>query len=82
MQGIPLRVVDTAGLRSTDDPIESLGVQRTRAQIVVADLVVWVLDGSEGITATDRALAARIEVPQARLPLSPPTATFASTRGA
>lgn len=57
LRGIPVRAIDTAGLRETVDPVERLGVERTHAQVAAADLVVWVVDASEGLTDADRALA-------------------------
>ena len=54
--GIPVRAADTAGLRETTDSVEMLGVARTRARLAEADLVVWVLDASEGYTVDDEAL--------------------------
>jgi len=47
MGGIPVTVVDTAGLRETDDPVEVLGIARTRAAIVGADLAVVMVDARE-----------------------------------
>ncbi|MDQ1303567.1 MAG: tRNA modification GTPase, partial [Pseudomonadota bacterium] len=47
IDGLPLHVVDTAGLRSTLDPVEQEGVARTRAQLGVADLALLVIDASE-----------------------------------
>ena len=44
LQGIPLTLIDTAGLRESDDPIERLGVERTRREIEQADLVILVRD--------------------------------------
>lgn len=56
--GIPLRLVDTAGVRETDDPIEQAGVRRARAKVSAADLVLLVVDGAAGLTAEDeRAMA-------------------------
>lgn len=46
LRGAPVRLVDTAGIRATDDLIEGLGVARAREQVERADLVVWVVDGS------------------------------------
>jgi len=46
VSGIPVVAVDTAGLRSTQDEVERLGVERTRAMISVADLILLVLDAS------------------------------------
>ncbi|MFM7320716.1 MAG: tRNA uridine-5-carboxymethylaminomethyl(34) synthesis GTPase MnmE [Armatimonadota bacterium] len=46
VDGIPVRFVDTAGLRSTDDPVESQGVERSRRRAGDADIVVVVLDAT------------------------------------
>jgi tRNA modification GTPase len=51
--GIPLKIMDTAGLRHTRDQVEVEGVRRTRDRMARADLVIWVVDGSEPITAQD-----------------------------
>jgi tRNA modification GTPase len=52
--GIPLRLVDTAGVRETSDLIEAEGVRRAREKIAGADLILFVIDGSRGLTADDR----------------------------
>ena len=46
LEGVPLVVVDTAGLRETHDPVERLGVERSRREIQAADLVLRVIDVS------------------------------------
>lgn len=46
LQGIPVRLIDTAGVRPTEDSIELQGVTRTRAQVETADLILEVVDGS------------------------------------
>lgn len=46
VDGLPIRIVDTAGIRQSDDPVEREGVRRARAQIAQADLVLWVRDVS------------------------------------
>jgi len=61
LRGVPVRAIDTAGLRETTDAVESLGVQRTRAQLAAADLVLWLLDASEGLTPADREIAAELD---------------------
>ena len=53
VRGIPLKIMDTAGLRHTRDQVEVEGVRRTRDRLARADLVIWVVDGSEPITAQD-----------------------------
>lgn len=44
--GFPVTVVDTAGIRETDDPVEEEGVRRARARAKDSDLVLWVMDGT------------------------------------
>ena len=45
IDGMPLHLIDTAGLRDSDDPIEREGVRRARAELARADRVLWVFDG-------------------------------------
>jgi tRNA modification GTPase len=54
LEGIPIRLVDTAGLRDSADPVERLGVARSRDLIGEADLVLYLIDGTLGITPEDR----------------------------
>ncbi len=51
--GIPLRLIDTAGIRQTDDPVEAEGVRRARDKVGHADLVLLVLDGSQELGEED-----------------------------
>lgn len=44
IEGIPVHVIDTAGLRDTDDPIEKIGIERTWREIERADVVVLLVD--------------------------------------
>jgi tRNA modification GTPase len=60
IRGIPLRAIDTAGLRETADVVERLGVERTHRQIETADLVLWVVDLSEPATEEDRRIGAML----------------------
>jgi tRNA modification GTPase len=46
LSGFPVTVVDTAGFRETDDPVEEEGVRRARARAKDSDLVLWVMDGT------------------------------------
>lgn len=46
IDGLPLRIVDTAGIRDSDDLIEQEGIRRARERIAKADLVLWIYDGS------------------------------------
>lgn len=53
--GVPVAVIDTAGLRETPDPVEREGVRRSREIVASADLVLFVLDGSRPAGEEDRA---------------------------
>jgi tRNA modification GTPase len=62
LQGIPLVLVDTAGIAaSTLDPVERLGIARSRSALEGADLVLLVLDAHEPLTSADQAIAALIK---------------------
>lgn len=54
--GIPITLIDTAGMRTTTDQVESLGVERTRRAAADADLLVIVVDGSQPLTEEDDAV--------------------------
>jgi tRNA modification GTPase len=54
LSGIPLQIVDTAGIRDTEDVVEQLGVDRAVEYAKKADLILFVLDDSVGITESDR----------------------------
>lgn len=58
--GVPVLLTDTAGLRESNDPVEYLGIERTRRAIADADLVLFVLDGSCPLTIEDREIFADI----------------------
>jgi tRNA modification GTPase len=60
LRGIPLRAVDTAGLRETEDEVEQIGVARTRESLASADLVLLVLDATVGETPEDSVLQAEL----------------------
>lgn len=54
--GVPVRLIDTAGLRDASDEAERIGVDRAKKALETADAVLLVLDGSEDMTAEDEAL--------------------------
>ena len=60
LQGVPLTLLDTAGIRATDDRVEQIGIERSRAALQAADAVLLLFDLSAGWTADDAALAAQV----------------------
>jgi tRNA modification GTPase len=58
VDGLLLRIIDTAGIRTTADVIEQEGVRRAREVLAQAELLLVVLDGSEALTADDYGLLA------------------------
>ncbi len=54
LEGVALRVVDTAGLRATDDEVEAIGIERSRELQNKADLVIWLVDHSEPMPGDQR----------------------------
>lgn len=59
--GIPLRLADTAGIRKTDDPVESIGVERAIGRVRSAQLVLAVFDSSQELDDSDKTLARELE---------------------
>ncbi|REH81023.1 tRNA uridine-5-carboxymethylaminomethyl(34) synthesis GTPase MnmE [Staphylococcus felis] len=56
VRGVPLRLVDTAGIRETEDIVERIGVERSRKALSEADLILFVLNYNEPLTEEDRQL--------------------------
>ncbi len=54
--GVPLKLVDTAGIRETEDIVEKIGVERSQAALKSADLILLLLNNNEELTADDRRL--------------------------
>jgi len=67
VRGVPLHVIDSAGLREATDPVERIGIERTWQELGRADAIVHVLDAVVGETDEDRALAARMPAGTARV---------------
>ena len=61
LDGIVIRLVDTAGLHESEDEIEQLGMARTRSAINSADLILWVMDANETLQQEDYELAELIQ---------------------
>ena len=62
LRGIPLHLIDTAGITVGDDPVEQIGVQRSRAAAESADVTLLVFDGAEPLTVQDRLVARELRV--------------------
>ncbi len=70
LRGVPVHVIDTAGLREPRDPVEKIGIARTWEAVETADLVLWVSDAARPETGhPDPALARRVSsaVPRIRV---------------
>lgn len=59
--GIPLKIVDTAGIRDTQDVVEKIGVERSVESLESADLCIMMLDSSQEISPEDREILERIQ---------------------
>ncbi|WP_411876551.1 tRNA uridine-5-carboxymethylaminomethyl(34) synthesis GTPase MnmE [Vulcanococcus limneticus] len=60
IQGVPLTLLDTAGIRATDDRVEQLGIARSRAALAAADVVLLLFDLEAGWTAGDQELREQV----------------------
>lgn len=60
IHGVPIHIIDTAGLRETDDPIEKLGIKRTWQEIQRADIALLLIDAQVGITREDELIQAQL----------------------
>lgn len=56
VRGVPLRLIDTAGIRETEDIVEKIGVERSRKALAEADFILLVLNQNEALTIEDEAL--------------------------
>lgn len=60
INGIPVRLTDTAGIRETDDKIEYFGIEKTKEAFNKADLIILMLDAELGIDSYDKDIASKI----------------------
>ena len=67
IRGVPLHIMDTAGLRESADAVESLGIARAHQTMHRADLILLLLDASKGLTAQDEAILSSMPTDIARL---------------
>ncbi|MBQ5369413.1 MAG: tRNA uridine-5-carboxymethylaminomethyl(34) synthesis GTPase MnmE, partial [Peptococcaceae bacterium] len=61
LNGIPLKIIDTAGIRETDNVVEQIGVDKAQQFVKNADLVLYVVDAVQGLTDEDREMLAEIK---------------------
>ena len=61
IKGMPVRIVDTAGIRHTSETVEEMGIQRARAKLANAELVLFMLDATEPLTEEDQALYSSVK---------------------
>lgn len=61
VRGVPLKLIDTAGIRETEDIVERIGVERSRKALAESDLILLVLNQSEALTEEDKQLLAATE---------------------
>lgn len=67
LHGVPLHIIDTAGLRESEDVVENMGIERTHQTLHRADLILLLLDASQGLTAQDKAIIADLPTDIPRL---------------
>lgn len=60
IEGVPLHVIDTAGLRETDNPVERLGIERTWGALDKADVALMLTDAQHGVGRQEAAILARL----------------------
>jgi tRNA modification GTPase len=60
IDGIPLHIIDTAGLRTTEDPVEKMGISRAWQELERADVILQLVDARAGITDADRMISAQL----------------------
>lgn len=60
VKGIPVKLVDTAGIHMTEDLVEKIGISKSRAMIDNADIIIFVLDAASGYEENDRTLLAEL----------------------
>ncbi len=62
IEGIPLHIIDTAGLRETGDEVEKIGIARTWAAVEKADLALVIIDAQKGLADADETILAKLPI--------------------
>lgn len=60
VDGVPVHVIDTAGLRESQEPVEKIGIERAWREIGLADVALLVMDVTQGMADADRAILAKL----------------------
>ena len=68
VRGIQLRLTDTAGIHDTEDRVEKIGIERAKKAISQSELVLYLIDSSEGITPEDHSIAVLLQEWKEELP--------------
>ncbi len=61
IRGIPVYLIDTAGIRETDDSVEKIGIEKTKEAFNSADFIIFIVDGSEALTIEDEEIITYLE---------------------
>ena len=69
IEGIPLHIIDTAGLRETEDEVERIGIERSWKEIERSDVVLLLVDARSGVTDADREILQRLPANLQRITL-------------
>lgn len=64
IQGLPVRIIDTAGIRAAQDVVEEIGIQRSRQKMSLADVVLFLMDASQPVHQDDLDLIANVKAGQ------------------
>jgi len=67
LNGVPLHIIDTAGLRESQDAVELMGIERTRSNIQKADVILLMVDAIHGLTDADKNILAELPEQTPRL---------------
>ena len=67
ISGVPLHIIDTAGLRDAQDTVELMGIARTRTAIQKADVILLMIDGTQGMSEEDKKIADELPASTPRL---------------
>ena len=60
VRGIPICLTDTAGIRETEDKIEKIGIEKSRASLLASDLIIFMIDGSTTLTEEDYGIIEKV----------------------